>query len=173
MNRTSLQILVTLCILISLQCGKERNILFEIPVEFGIEIPAGLNPFDVHFFVERDIPTNLGALRRQFEVPDDQTVKVFPASAIIESLAVNQRLDFIQEVEISIFSGENPDDNTIAFFTDRVPANANTNIFIDPFDVDIAEDINRDKMNLRIKFRNRVVTPAFVQVRIFLRFSVE
>ncbi len=153
-------------------CQKEPEVIFDIPVRLEFEIPAGLNPFDKHFFLLRDVPTNLSSLKAQFGVADDQPLLIRPAQAIFSTKLQNLDLNFIDEIEVSIFESD-PDIDRIAFLTDQVPFNAGRSIIIVPFDLDFAEDFALGRVNYKVSFRLRSTTPSFIDGILDLTFGAE
>ena len=153
-------------------CTKNRDILFEVPVRLEFEIPAGLNPFDKHFQIIEDVPTNFEIIRKQFNVPDDQEITIRPGTAILTSTTGDVNFDFIEEFGIFLFK-EDREDEIDAFLTDQVPFNAGRNVLILPFDTDLTELVSQDKINFKIAFRLRATTPSFIQMAIEVVFTVE
>jgi hypothetical protein len=154
-------------------CTKQRDVLFEIPFRLNFEIPAGLNPFDKHFFSIRNVPTNLSTLRDKFDISEDQTLMIRPATAVFSSVLQNIALDFIEEIGISVYEGIETDNDTDVFLTDIVPQNAGRNINILGFDYDVAEQMNMSKVNFLVAIRLRATTPVFIDGNIDLKFTAE
>ena len=157
------QILATILVVLILQgCSKKQEVIFEFPMQLEFEIPAGLNPFDKHFFIVRNVPTNLELLKAQFGVEEGQPLVIKPTNAIMTSKLQNIDLDFIAEVEISLFE-EDPDEDIIAFLTDQVPINAGRSIVIIPFDTDFSEQLEKGMVNFKVSIRLRSTTPSFIE----------
>ena len=164
-------VLIGLMILIQ-GCNKESMVLFELVQRVEFNVPAGLNPFDKHFFLIREVPTNLDNLRSQFGVEKDQKLLIRPAQAIMSTLFQDIDLDFIEEIEISVFD-DDPDVDRIAFLTDQVPFNAAKNIVIIPFDIDLSDQLNTGKINYKVSLRLRTVTPTSFTGVINITFGAE
>ena len=159
--------------IISLSCRKRDPVLFEIPFQLNFEIPAGLNPFEKHYFRITNVPTNIQVLREQFNVAPDQPLRIRPASAIFSSLLQDLDFEFIQEIGISVYHGLNQDDATDVFLTDFIPVNAGRNVNILPFDDDVADVVNVQSINFLVSFRLRAVTPVFIESNIDIKFIAE
>lgn len=162
-----------LLLTISISCGKERTVLFTIPIDLYFEIPAGLNPFASHFHDAENIPTNYQKLKNQFNLSDDQKVRILPESAILQVIDRSENLSFLQEVHISIYDTFHPDILYDAFLTEDVPINANDNVFVVPFNDDLSELLMQSHTNFQVKLRTRTVSPSFLECRLTLNFSVE
>lgn len=153
-------------------CTKKPDVRFEVPFQLNFEIPAGLNPFKKHFREIRAVPSNLEALKKQFNIPAGENLDIRPGSAILSSLLNNVDYDFLEEIEISIFQ-DDPEDDVIAFLSDRIPFNAGRNVIIIPFDTDVSDFLETGMVNFKISFRLRRTTPSFIETSINIRFSVE
>ncbi len=153
-------------------CRKEPLILFEVAQRIEFNVPAGLNPFDKHFFILREVPTNLENLKSQFGVDENETLLIRPLQAIMSTQFQDLDLDFVEEVEISVFE-EDPDDDRIVFLTDQVPFNASKNIIIIPFEIDLAKRLETGKINYKVSLRLRTTTPTSFTGVINLTYGAE
>ena len=153
-------------------CRKDPIVLFEIPQRLEFSVPAGLNPFDKHFFLVREVSNSLANLRDQFNVPEGQSLVIKPTQAIMTTQFQDTDLDFIDEVEISIFQ-EDPDLDQVAYLTDQVPFNASKNIVIIPFDTDFSSQLETGKLNYKVSLRLRTTTPTAFTAVINLNFGAE
>jgi hypothetical protein len=154
-------------------CTKQRDVLFEIPFRLNFEMPAGLNPFEKHFFSIRNVPTNLSALKDKFAISEGQNLMIRPATAVFTTILQNISLDFIEEIGISVYEGVDTDNDTDVFLTDIVPQNAGRNINILGFDYDVAAQMNVPTVNFLVAIRLRATTPVFIDANIDLKFTAE
>jgi hypothetical protein len=157
----------------SLSCRKRDPVLFEIPFQLNFEIPAGLNPFEKHYFRIANVTTNIEALREQFNVAPDHQLRIRPASAIFSSLLQDIDFEFIQEIGISVYQGLNQDDVTDVFLTDFIPVNAGRNVNVLPFDDDVADVMNVKSISFLVSLRLRAPTPVFITSNIDIKFIAE
>ncbi|MDH3650518.1 MAG: hypothetical protein OEQ53_12610 [Saprospiraceae bacterium] len=164
-------ILFIICVTIT-GCGKEENILFEIPFELRFDIPAGLNPFDKHFFLVRNVQTNIKELRNQFQIDENQPLIIRPASAVLSSTFQDNTYEFLAEIEISLFE-DDPDQDIEAFLTENVPVNAGRNVVVVPFETDLSKYIDDQAVNFKISLRLRSTTPSFIESIIEMNFTAE
>lgn len=152
-------------------CGKDRNVLFDLPFELRFEIPAGLNPLDRHFFLIRDVPTNLEAFKNQFEA-GDKTFSLRPSNAVLSS-ELGSEWGFLKEIEIGIFTNNDPDQDREVFLTNDVPLNAGRNVIVLPFEDDVRNLLEEDRVDFKISLRLRATTPAFIESVVNLTFTAE
>lgn len=156
----------------SLGCGKDRNVLFDIPIELRFEIPAGLNPLDRHFITIPNVPTNLAALQAQFE-GGNKVLKIRPSNAVLRSVLGDVNFGFLREVQVAIYQNNDPDQDQEIFLTDNVPVNAGTNVVVLPFDNDISNLFEPDRLDFVVSWRLRSPTPQFIESVITMSFSAE
>jgi len=170
-RKQGLALIVALGIIFS-SCAKDRNILFDLPFELRLEIPAGLNPLDRHFFLIRDVPTNLQAFKDQFQV-GDQMISMRPSNAVLSSVGGNQNWAFLREVEISIFEDNDPDKDTEVFLTNNVPVNAGQSVVVLPFEDDVHNLLDTERVDFKISIRLRGTSPSFIESVVNLSFTAE
>ncbi len=164
---------VLLIVLVSNSCRERQPILFELPIRLNFEVPAGLNPFERHFFTIRDVPTNLSNLRRQHNIDDNRALVIKPGSAVFSSIFQEVDFTFIEEIGISVYTGDDPDDDTDVFLTDFVPTNAGKNVNILPFDHDVADVLDVAEINFKVALRFRSPPPSFIEANIEVKFTAE
>ncbi len=143
-----------------------------MPVLLNFDIGPGLNPFERHFFLVRNVPTNIKPLKQQFNIDESQTLILRPASAILSSLLNDIDFNFVQEVVISVYD-DDPDDATDLFFTNQVPVNAGTHVLVVPIDSDVYDLLNKDRVNYRISMLFRSITPTSIEANLDLNFTAE
>lgn len=156
-----------------LNCTKDRQVLFDIPIEVQFEIPAGLSPFQTHFQLITNVPTNINGLKNQFNIASDQSLVILPESAVLSSPLRNHDYDFLVEFGISLYDGFNPEDDSEAFLSDQIPVNAGKNVVIIPFNDDLAHYVEQSTVNLKIWYRTRTITPTFVDSQLVINFTAE
>ncbi|MBK8502297.1 MAG: hypothetical protein IPL46_08845 [Saprospiraceae bacterium] len=172
MIKPATALILILCVT-SLSCRKRDPVLFEIPFRLNFEIPAGLNPFERHYFRIANVSTNIETLREQFNVAPDHVLRIRPASAIFSSLLQDIDFEFIQEIGISVYQGLNQDEASDVFLTDFIPVNAGRNVNILPFEDDVADVMNVKNINFLVSIRLRAPTPVFISSNIDVKFIAE
>lgn len=161
-----------LAIMVTLSCNKSPDVIFELPIQISFEIRPGLSPFERHFYLVKDVPTNFGPLSNQFQLGEDSNPFIRPGSAVLSSLLRNIDLNFVQEIEVSVYE-DDPDDDFALFYTAEVPGNAGKNVLVLPFDRDASEFLTRESLNFRIAMRYRAITPTAIESVIDMNFTVE
>ncbi|NND06096.1 MAG: hypothetical protein HKN87_06935 [Saprospiraceae bacterium] len=156
---------------LSTGCSKNPDILFEIPMQLDFTISPGLSPFEKHFYLVQNVPTNMEVLKEQFSVTENQELVLRPGSAVLRSFS-RVDFDFVQEVTISVYETDKDDDTEI-FFNNQIPFNAGRNVFINPIDRDYRDEVDRETLNFKIGLRFRSITPTSIDSNIEIVFTAE
>ena len=173
MSKVCNLLILSSCLLLWSGCIKQEEVLFEIPFRLDFEIPAGLNPFEKHFFTIRNVATNIASLKEQFDIVAEQELVIKPSTAVFTSVLQNISFDFVEEIGISVFEGNDLDNDTDVFLTDIVPPNAGRNINILGFDINVADQIDMPTINFLVAIRLRAPTPVFIDGNIELKFTAQ
>ncbi|MBK7425793.1 MAG: hypothetical protein IPI60_01515 [Saprospiraceae bacterium] len=162
-------------ILLSPACVKENNGRnFEMAYDnLLFTMPAGLNPFEIHYFVLRDIPLNKVFYFEQNNVTDQTKWRIKPHAARLQSVFGSVDYNFIEEAAVVIFTEEQPNLNLELFFRNPVPMNQGPSLDLVPTLADIQSLLKTDKINLRVKLRLRNTTPEFVETYLSFKLLVE
>lgn len=106
--------LFMLLVLGLLSCGNddEADFLFEVPYQTTFTIPAGLDPFQGHFFV-RKIDSRMAANLSERTLTEEDILSVDPRAATMTVVASNARYNFIREISVRIYA-EDPQINPTA-----------------------------------------------------------
>ncbi len=167
--------LLLFVVLVSPSCDKGndgRN--FEMVYENVLfTMPAGLNPFEIHYFVLRDIPLNKEFYFEQNNVTDQTKWRIKPLAARLISVFGGVDYDFIEEAAVVIFTDDQPNLNLELFFRNPIPLRQGPTLDLVPTLADIQSLLKTDKINLRVKLRLRAPTPEFVETHLNFRLLAE
>jgi len=167
-------ILVSLVVFISiaqLSCKKDVGTRFDMVYPEQIfTIPAGLDPFKIHYFVIRDIPLNRNFYYTQNNITDPDRLKIVPRRARFTSIFGNVDYEFIEEVAVQFSTPENPEQYFDMFFRMPVPLKNGPVLDLAPTLLEIQSLLKSDFMNLRVRLRLRGPSPEFVETQ--LTFSL-
>ncbi len=152
-------------------CEKSDDFLFELPIETRIQLPAGLNPFDSHFILAREVFNSFENLSAQFG-GDTSSWELLPIRAEFIGLDANDGLGYIQEMTIFLFEGANPEeDDAFAFINDQISINATNILQLSPFSDNLARYLTGGKTNIKVKIRTRRTSTALIEGRLSLVFG--
>lgn len=156
------------CIFSSLSCSKDVPLsVFEMPFEnLRFTIPAGISPFDAHFFIIRDIKLNKAFFYDQGDVSDPTQVRIVPGSARLTQFQSNVDLEFIERISVQMFTPAEPDLNIELFYRDPVPFKNGPGLNLVPNLTEIQDVTEDDEISLRIRMQLRYAPPEFVEVQL-------
>lgn len=161
--------------LVLFSCNKDETTgrSFEMSYDkLFFTIPAGLNPFEVHYFVVRDIPLNKVAYFDQNNVTDTSRWRIRPQSARITSI-FGVDMEFIERVSVQFFTNDQPDRFIELYFREPVPLRIGPNLDCVPTVTNILPFLKEDRINMRIRLMLRTTSPEFVESELFLRLRAE
>ncbi len=160
---------------LSFSCKKDTDrIRFDmIYPEVYFTIPAGLNPFLIHYIEIKDLPLNKSFFFNLNEIKDSTSVKILPRNARISSFLGDVDFDFIDRISILVASADKPDQYFELFYRDQIPLNTGPFLDLVPTLLDLQQIVSSDRINLRIRMQLRAPTPVFVESRLDYAFFGE
>ncbi len=165
-----LPLLLMLSLLVS-NCQKEEKALFELAYTEDFVIPAGLNPFDTHYFVLRDIP--IGTYFTANNVDPSDLNSINPKSARLTNIfAGSGNYDFIQELSVRMYT-DNENDWKEIFWRDAIPLNNGDELDIIPTLVDAKPYMQNTKFNIEIQMRLRAAPQSNLETRFRFAFDAK
>lgn len=167
----------TLFLLIVLICGscrKNNTPLFQMELFFELDIPAGLNTIESHFFVIQDVPTFSEALMTGNGVSPEDIGYISGLTATMETRFSDLDLDFVENIGVHFIDITNADDRREAFyiFNDYVEFGSKTDIAMIPTLLDFKEQLLNETVDLEFKINLRNFLPSELDTRVTMRFDV-
>ena len=154
-------------------CKKDPNVLFEMAYPNNdFSIAAGLNPFDVHYFILRNIQTNSDSLFSFHNIKASAITQIQPSSARLSAIFASSDYSFIRKIEIRIFK-DNPDDYNVLFYRDDVPFNTGQDLGLIPNGVNIKKYMVEDHFGIVVRMELRNISPEFIESRLNFKFGVQ
>lgn len=148
----------------------EPAFLFEVPYQASFTIPAGLDPFQGHFFVSRINSRMAANLSERLLNPSD-IQSVDPRSASISAIGTNARYDVVREISVRIYS-ENPQNNPLApwlelfYRDDDNLRNATSVVDLIPTQVNAREEALEDEFFVVVVLFLRAPTVQSIDTRL-------
>jgi hypothetical protein len=174
MIKRSYFLLGFLALLGTFACKKDSTSRFDMLYpELYFTIPAGLDPFRIHFIELRNIPLNKDFYFNLHNVNDPDAVRIQPRAARITSLFGDVDMDFVDRISILVSSTDNPDQFFELFYRDPLPLRIGSFIDMIPTLLDFRQVIKTDAINLRIRMQLRAPTPSFIESRLDYSFIGE
>lgn len=161
-----LPILFILPLFIS-NCKKDDSVLFEMLYAENFTIPAGINPFDTHYFVLKDIPVGTYLSSRNLTADMLNSIEG-RAATLINIFAGSGSYDFIQEVSIRIYA-DDENDWKETFWHFNVPENTGDNLGVPPVTGDVKSYLGGTTFNIVVQLKLRRTPVQSIDTE--LRFS--
>jgi len=150
-------------------CGGEEEPLFVMDLQASLVIPPGLNNFDTHIFIIRDIPT--GASNFITDTVDESQVEaILPNRAQLITVFNNIDWAIIREISIQAVSITDPDLRREIFWHDRINPNTNQELRLFSSLSEVKDILLQDRMNLEVRLNFRQTTRAQVESRLTMNF---
>lgn len=161
--------MIVLAAAMSWSCTDDEPILIELPIETDLEIPAGLNALETHYFVKR-IPTNAQTFLGN--IPDTAITRITPATATFSGRFEDVEYSFFREVSIWAISTSDPNFTREIFYQDIIPNNHNGDLRLFGSLSDVKDIMTQDDVTLEVRLRFKGFTPANWDNIISMRFNV-
>jgi hypothetical protein len=145
-------LILILFLLLTQSCTKDDIDYIDIlTMIVPVEIPAGLNPVETHYFEYRSEPTRIGALLQANNILESDVSFIRPRQARLRSLAPDGTFGFvdISTVEIGSFQ----EDFVESFYRDRIPNDEDAVLDYIPNEVNLRSRLLEDFVDVRISMQ--------------------
>ena len=165
-----------IAILTSCTPEDEGAFLFDIPYQASFVMPAGPDPFQGHFFVNR-IDSRMAANLSERLLAAEDVISIDPRSASISAIGSNARYDMIREISVRIYN-ENPQSNSLApwlelfYRDDENLRNAGSTIDLLPTQVNARDEALEDEFYIVVLVFLRAPTIQTIDTRLDLSLVV-
>ena len=165
-------LLLLLLPLLFTNCGKDETILFQMKYNEEFEIPAGLNTFETHHFLIRNITTNYDNLLNTFGREDSEVTTIKPQNARLDAIFSSAEYDIIREISIRVYK-DNPSNFQEIFYMDNVPLNTDGDLNLIPTLVEVQDKLTSESFNVDVAIQFRQTPTQFIESRLTLEFAVQ
>lgn len=159
-----------LLLVVFLGCGSDENQLFDIDMEADFTIAPGLNTFDTHYFILRDVPTRI---QSYLQVNNSGAIsEILPRRAEITAPFDNIDFAIVQEISIWAISSQ---DNTLKkeiFYQDRINLNEQKDLRLFSSLSEVKDIFLNDYVDLEVRLRFRAFTPTQIDSKLIMNFIV-
>lgn len=159
--------------------GDELDFAFQMEYPNQVfEIPAGLNPFESHFFLQSDIATNKDFFFNNFTNEDITEISpVFARITALEGIDINY--GFLEEVSVRICSETVYSQADVVakctreiFYRDEIPLNSRNELELIPNGLNVKDLLTRDNFGVVVVLRRlRDFPPTSVNTRLEMGFQ--
>lgn len=136
-----------------------------------IEVPAGLNSIETHYFEYRDEPTRINSILQANNLSEEQIGFIRPRSATLRSRATGEDFSFLQQAFIEI--GTRTEDHIECYFVDRIPNNEDAVLDLIPNEVNMKSRLIQDFVDIRLALLLKRPSPSTFRAEMELTFFVQ
>lgn len=153
-------------------CDKNDTPIFEMDVFFDINIPAGLNTIENHYFIIEDVPTFASALLSSNNLSPEDIGSILGGIGTVETRFSGLDLDFIQDVGVHLLDQENQLSRNEAFyiFNDYVQLGTKTEIEMIPSILNLQDLLLEETVDIEFRINLRNFLPQELDGRIQMKF---
>ncbi len=158
-------------LLAGISCNNEVEPLFVMELDADFVIPPGLNSFDTHYFIIRDVPTRItNYLGTGFD--KDVIAEILPNRAELNARFSSIDWAIIQEVVIHAIPQSNPSSSTEIFYQTRINLNNVKELKLFGSLPNVKDILLEDRMTLEVRLNFRRTTPIEIETRLTMNFVV-
>ncbi len=151
-------------------CTDDNPVLFTFPVEERFILPAGLNIFTRHVFIERDVIGRYQEALSSSQFSDADVIEIQPGRARLVGVRGDEFFGNIDEVIISVIDRNNPDSKREIFFREDVRLNEEGTLDLFGSLSEVKDWVSGERFDLEIVFIFRQVTSVTQELLIDLEF---
>lgn len=151
-------------------CKDGCTVLADMPYTRQIDIPAGLNPLQSHYFVIENIPNQKNSIFDASNLTDEDISEIKGKSARFSTIFNGPKYDFIREVSIQIYT-DNPDDWSEVFYRTNVQENTGGDLDLIGSLTNIQRHLTGPTFNIVIKIDLRRTNSQAVETRFDFQFG--
>lgn len=149
---------------------KEFNFVDILTIRIPIEIPAGLNPLETHYFEYIDVASRLDAVLQANNLTYDSIEFIQPRFAQLISNSIGNEFSFLSQATVEIGNIDRP--FIPSFFVDRIPENEDSILDVIPNEVDLKTRFRNARFNTRLKLRLKRVNVATFAAELEMSFFI-
>lgn len=152
-------------------CGTSEEPLFIMELESDFVIPPGLNSFDTHYFIIRNVPTRI---RNYLGLGQDSENigRILPNRAELNSKFINIDWSLVREISIHAVSSSNPRESKEIFYHDRIDFENVKELKLLSSLSEVKDILLQDNLTLEVRLNFRRSTPVEIESRLTMNFVV-
>lgn len=171
MYKKTYPLLAAFALFLTVGCIKDNEVKpgFDMLFREQFEIPAGLNPYVVHHFYFRNLPTRFQQILDQQGRTASQVTGVLTASGVLSGIFGDANFNFLSEVSLRAFKEPNISNQVEIGYRLPVPLEPGNRLDILPSLADVKRYAQEDRMGLDLALRLRDITRQTTTVQLDLR----
>lgn len=168
-QRLNVLLMIVLC---CYSCKKSTVPLFEMDLTFDLDIPAGLNTLESHFFIVQGVPTFIESQLNNNGLNIDDVGFINAITANMETRFSGLDLDFVENIGVHLLEENEIDNRREAFYTfnDFVQLGSKTEIAMTPSLLNLKPELSNQTVDLEFKINLRGFLPSELDTRVTMKF---
>ena len=152
-------------------CKEEDTVLFEMAYQAEFTIPAGINPFERHYFYIRDIP--VGSYLSANGVTADDLQSINPGTARLSTIfSGTSSYEFIREVSIRIYT-DDEDNWKEVFWRNQIPLNQGEDLDVFGTLIDARHYFGNQRLNIIVVMDLQGAPQQTTETRLTFNFQAK
>lgn len=149
-------------------CGGSETPLFIMELEHDFTIQAGLNNFDSHYFILRDVPTRIG----NYSITTTNDIdRIQSSRASLEGRVQELDYSIIQHITIEVISKSEPSVQKEIFYNDRITLREQNELRLSSSLSEVSDILTQDLIDLEVRIEFRTFTPREYDTRLLMTFN--
>ena len=155
-------------------CTKEnqKQVLFDMVYQVDLEIPAGLNTIEDHFFVFRNVTSTFDSLLSFHGYTREDIGEVNPKSVQLTALYAGEEYGFVQELSLNLIDEDNNGFRSEAFWRNEVPFNTGGILEAPGTLINAKSFFLEPQFDFELRLDTRQFTDTFISTRLIFSFVV-
>lgn len=154
-------------------CTRDPGHSFEMDLFHNIDIPAGLNTIESHFFIIEDIDTRFDEILATTKYNVEDITGIYAGRGRFSTRLSGIDLNFINGIGIHVLDKSvEPYSRKEAFYIDFIPIKSKTEIDILPSIVELSEYLINPNIDIELRIDFRTFIPEEIDARIDMNFLV-
>ena len=149
-----------------------KPILFEMTYRVDLEIPAGLNTIEDHYFQFKRINSLLDSLLSFHGFTREDISSVNPKTARLTAAFAGDEYNFIRELSLYLFVDEVNGRRSEAFWRPEIPLNTGEILDVPGTLIDGKDYFFEPRFNIELRLDTRDFTNTFIETRLDFTFVI-
>lgn len=152
-------------------CSGSGESLFTIEMESNLNIPAGLNNVETHFFILQKVPTQINSYLASRGATAESIDRILASRASLNGRFGEIDFRIIQRIEIWVHSRNDESLKFEAFYLDPVLPNQSGELKLFSSISEVKDILLDEFIDIEVRVKLRAITPANLETRLNLSFE--
>ena len=115
--------LLLFAVLFGNSCSKNNDQFFEVRLDFDLDLPAGLNSLETHYFIYRDVPNFYTQSLIANGITNERVKNITGSKAILRGTTGQVSFELFRAIRIFAVQRNNPSNRLEMFYLEQIPFN--------------------------------------------------